>query len=416
MLISFFTQQGYSALDYDQLWTRHPFDHPTRNPGVSVLMHSNRFFDSAVAARLYAQYLEQIELAEEVGFDGVMLNEHHNAAFCLQARINIMTATVAARTKRLKLLQLGNPLPTWDNPVQLAEELSMIDMLSGGRLVTGIVRGGGSEQLANNVNPAFNRDRMTEAHDLLIKAWTEPGPWRWEGDQYHQRVVNPWAVPLQKPHPRIFVPGVVSPETIEFAASRRYPFFCLNTSLEDTKRIWEIYDGFAREAGFEPGPQHRGYIMRCTVAETHEKAVEKAREHLWMSGEFAGLGRPEWMSPTGYSSFAARNRRVAFQKEIGSKLDQQIASGTLIAGTPDDVVRKIRRWLEETRPGMLILWINDGRLAQDVSLETIRMMGTEVLPAVREHARELQLHDPFEIDEPVSLVAGRAGEMKNAAA
>ena len=62
---------------------------------------------------------------------------------------------------------LGNPLPAWDNPVQLSEELSMIDMLSKGRLVSGFVRGGGQEQLAGGINPAFNRERFEEAHDLI---------------------------------------------------------------------------------------------------------------------------------------------------------------------------------------------------------------------------------------------------------
>ena len=115
-------------------------------------------------------------------------------------------------TKNVKIVILGNPLPLSDNPVQLAEELAMIDMISKGRLVSGFVRGGGQEQLANNVNPAFNRDRFEEAHDLIVKTWTTPGPFRWEGTQYQHRVVNPWAVPMQKPHPRIWIPGVISRE------------------------------------------------------------------------------------------------------------------------------------------------------------------------------------------------------------
>ena len=91
---------------------------------------------------------------------------------------------------------LGNPLPIADNPVRLAEELAMIDMISKGRLVSGFVRGGGVESIAANINPAFNRERFEEAHDLIIKTWTTPGPWRWEGEHYQFRVVNPWVLPL----------------------------------------------------------------------------------------------------------------------------------------------------------------------------------------------------------------------------
>ena len=105
----------------------------------------------------------------------------------------------------------------------------MIDMISKGRLVSGFVRGGGQEQLAAGVNPAFNRERFQEAHDLIVAAWTREGPFRWEGAHYQHRVVNPWAVPLQKPHPRIWIPGVISPETIVWAAQQGYPYIALNT-------------------------------------------------------------------------------------------------------------------------------------------------------------------------------------------
>ena len=70
----------------------------------------------------------------------------------------------------------------------------MIDMISKGRLVSGFVRGGGQEQLSAGVNPAFNRERFVEAHDLIVRAWTEAGPFRHEGTHYQHRVVNPWAV------------------------------------------------------------------------------------------------------------------------------------------------------------------------------------------------------------------------------
>jgi len=396
MLISYFTEQPYSELSQADAWALHPFDHPARRPGDNVLIHSNRFFDPVAAARLYAERIREYELAEEVGFDGVMVNEHHNAPFCMQARITVMSSVVAARTKRVKIVQLGNPLPTWDNPVQLAEETAMIDMISGGRLVAGIVRAGGAEQLANNVNPAYNRERFHEAHDLLIKAWTVPGPWRWEGEHYHQRIVNPWAVPLQKPHPPVWVPGITSKETIEFAARHAYPFVCLNTSMEDTKRIWGLYDKVAAETGFEAGPQHRGYLVRCIVAETEEKALSNAREHLWMSGEFAGFGRTTWIAPTGYSSFEARTGRAAMDK-ANSTLEGQIERGTMVVGTPEQVIARLRWWLEETRPGLLMLWPNDGRLDHESSLDAIRLMGEAVLPAVKEIGRELGLHDQFEL-------------------
>src|ERR671929_2142573 len=224
MHLMYFTEQPMSAYDAQA----------GRDFGATALMFSNRHFDPVAGSRLYNEYLDQYKLAEDVGFDGIMLNEHHNAPFCMQAKCNVFASILAATTSRVKLVLLGNPLPLADNPVRLAEELAMIDMVSKGRLVSGFVRGGGQEQLATGVNPAYNRERFEEAHDLIVKAWTVPGPFRWEGKHFHYRVVNPWMVPLQKPHPPIWVPGIASPETIVWAARHRYPYIALNTSLEIT--------------------------------------------------------------------------------------------------------------------------------------------------------------------------------------
>lgn len=408
MLVGYFTEQPMSTYDQDAALQIHPDDHPARHPGDTVLLFSNRFFDPVQGSRLYRDRLEHYRVAEEVGFDAVMTNEHHTAPFSMQARCNITSSFAAAVTSRVKILQLGNPLPLWDNPVQLAEETSMIDMLSGGRLVTGIVRGGGTEQLANNANPAFNRERFNEAHDLLIKAWTVPGPFRWEGVHYDFRVVNPWATPLQKPHPRIFVPGVISKETVEWSARHAYPYVALGTAIEDTLKIWQFYDQVAADAGYAAGPEHRGYLMRCCVAETEEKALRHGHQYLWMAGEFTGVSRPTWANPTGYSSWESRRAREAASGSLGGykgeeDFQRHLKSGTIIAGTPDQVVERIYEWMERTRPGILILWASDGRMTQAESLDCIRLMGAEVLPRIRERAVELGLGGPFDVNAPVSL-------------
>src|SRR5262249_30970938 len=226
--------------------------------GATALMFSNKYFDSVAGSRLYNEYLEQYIYAEEMGVEGFMLNEHHNAPFCMQAKCNIFASILAAVTKKAKIVLLGNPLPLAENPVRRAEELAMIAMTSRGRLVSGFVRGGGQEQLAAGVSPAYNRERFEEAHDLVVAAWPRQGPFRWEGTHYQHRVVNPWAVPLQKPYPRVWIPGVLSKETIIWAAKQRYPYIALNTSIEATKSIWNIYDQVAAEPGDPAAPETRG--------------------------------------------------------------------------------------------------------------------------------------------------------------
>ncbi len=243
MHIMYFTEQPMSVYPEEE----------GRNFRATALMFPNSHYDPVAASRLYNEYIEHYLLAEDAGFDGIMLNEHHNAPFCMQAKANIMASVLAGMTRRVKLVMLGNPLPLAENPVRLAEELAMIDSISKGRLVSGFVRGGGTEQLAAGVNPAYNRERFEEAHDLIVRAWTERGPFRWEGEHYQHRVVNPWALPLQQPHPRIWIPGVVSTETIRFAARHRYPYIALNTSAEQSRRVWDMYDQIAAEVGYESG-------------------------------------------------------------------------------------------------------------------------------------------------------------------
>ena len=399
MQLMYFTEQPMSA---------YPADEGLKF-GATALMFSNKYFDPVAGSRLYNEYLEHYIYAEEMGIEGFMLNEHHNAPFCMQAKCNIFASILAAVTNEAKIILLGNPLPLADNPVRLAEELSMIDMISKGRLVSGFVRGGGQEQLAAGVNPAFNRERFQEAHDLIVAAWTRQGPFRWEGTHYQHRVVNPWAVPLQKPHPRVWIPGVISPETVVWAAQRGYPYIALNTPIDRTKRIWEIYDNVAAEAGFAGGPDYHGMLKQIHVAETEEKALKNAAQFRWMQGEFTGLAHPVWSTPSGYGS--PENRRAFVEFASGRsrnpryrpELEKQLEDLMIIAGTPKQVIAKLRILLEETRPGILGVWGNDGNVTHEDAKTCIRLLGQEVFPALREMAKEFDLKSPFETNQPVSI-------------
>ena len=403
MHLMYFTEQPMS--DY-------PEEEARKAGGISALMLSNKHFAAVDGSRLYNERIEEYLYAEEVGVDGIMLNEHHNAPFCMQARVNMYASILAAMTKRVKIVLLGNPLPVSENPIQLAEEIAMVDMISKGRLVSGFVRGGGSEQLANNTNPAYNRERFEEAHDLLIKIWSEPGPFRWEGNHYQFRVVNPWALPLQKPHPRIWIPGVSSIETVTWAAEHRYPYICLNTTIQQTQDIWEVYDQAAQRVGYKSGPEQRGYLIRCHVADTEEKAMKNGREFMWMLGEFTGLGHPVWFSPPGYSSPESRRRRAETQvTQRADPFDKQLENKNIIAGTPDQVIASLKQILEETRPSILALWGNDGKVDHKDSMDCIRLMGQEVMPALREIGKDLGLDSPFDVDSPISLAETPASEL-----
>ena len=145
------------------------------------------------------------------------------------------------------------------------------------------------------------------------------------------------------------------------------------------------------------------------VSDNEEKAIENAKQFRWMQGEFTGLAHPVWSTPSGYGS--PSNRRAFVEFSAGRRpnprgitsFEQQMADLRIIAGTPKTVVPKLKRILEETRPGILALWGNDGKVSQKDSLTCIKMIGEEVFPQIREIARELDLKSPFEADAPVHL-------------
>jgi alkanesulfonate monooxygenase SsuD/methylene tetrahydromethanopterin reductase-like flavin-dependent oxidoreductase (luciferase family) len=372
----YFTEQPYTGYD-PELQKQYP---------ALRLMLPNAHFDPEIGSELYSRYHEEYAVADDVGFDGIMINEHHTAPFCMQASINITGAILAKITRRTKILMLGNPLPVIDNPLRLSEELAMIDMISGGRLISGFVRGGGVENLANNVNPVYNRERFEEAHDLIMAAWTRPGPFSWEGKHFQYRVVNPWALPLQKPHPPVMVPGTVSPETVVWAAKHAYPYVVLGSSLEQTKELIELYRETAAEAGYEMGPQHIGYLMRVFVADTEEKAQQEGLNFFWQNGALNKQIR-EWMAPPGYASvdFAGIRKTRAVSKDFDSQAYQEAQDNyQLILGTPNQVIEKMRYVRDLLGLGHICLWAHDGRMTHDDTVRCIELLGKEVLPTLRE--------------------------------
>jgi len=261
---------------------------------------------------------------------------------------------------------------------------------------------------------AFAREGLVRGPDgkedaLVVAAWTRQGPFRWEGTHYQHRVVNPWAVPLQKPYPRVWIPGVLSQETIIWAAKQRYPYIALNTSIEATKKIWEVYDKVALETGYEAGPENRGYLQQVHVSDSEEKAEKNARQFLWMQGEFTGLAHPVWANPSGYFSPQLRRNFVEFAVGRAENprgrptFEQQVADGRVFFGTPKTVIPKLRRVLEETRPSIYGIWGNDGKVSNEDARTCIRLLGQEVMPAMREIGKELGLRDPFETNAPVHL-------------
>lgn len=392
---------------------------------ITDLTLSNRAYDPRIGAELYNRYLDEKVFAEEMGFDGLMLNEHHSTPFCMGGVMNVEAAILARITKRAKIVLMGNVLPIWDDPLWLAEELAEIDMISRGRLVTGWVRGTGRESVAHNAQSPFNWERFQEAHDFVVKAWTDPGPFRWEGEHYNYRYVNPWSRPYQQPHPPIWIPGVLSKNTVAWAAKHRYPYVMLATELEPTKKSYDYYREVARDEGYEAGTQHTGYLFKVHVDETEELAEAAGRKYIqgpsnpFLEGN-QGQVRPFIQNLPGMTSrtnllptvqsfalAASRGRQKEHAAAVADQQDKSDFLGTfedqvnkmsIITGTPKTVIPKVRHVLEYLRPGSIFFWDGDGAMNHDDAMRSLRLMGEEVIPAVREIGKSLDLNSSFEVD------------------
>ena len=142
---------------------------------------SNEHYDPQVGHQTYNRYLDELELCAEVGFDGVCVNEHHQTPYGLMPSPVVMASALARRIGDAKIAIFGSGFCLREHPLTLAEEHAMIDNITGGRLLTGVVRGVGAEYTSFGVNPVHSHERHMEAHDLIIQAWTKPGPFAFEG-------------------------------------------------------------------------------------------------------------------------------------------------------------------------------------------------------------------------------------------
>jgi len=382
--VFFFTEMGYTRYSQEV----------AAQYGYTNLMFPNENFSPEKAAELYSMYFDELQHCSESGFDGVMINEHHNNPLSLMPSVNVIGAVLAKLTKQGKIVFLGNVLPIHENPVRVAEEIAMIDMISGGRVVCGFVRGIGQESMATNTNPVFNRERFAEAHDLIIKTWTTPGPFRWEGKHYHLRVVNPWVLPLQKPHPPVWIPGVVSPESVEFAARHGYPYIALAPPLDLIGEVYDLYDRVAQEEGYTATEHNRGYAVRVVVADSDERAYEEGKNFFWQLGTSFGVAPRHWQTPPGYlsrmASQGSRQQRRETPRNVtpgGPVLSYEEAQATyqIVTGNPDTVIKKLKHIADVVNPANMVFWGREGPMSHQTAMQCIDLLAQEVIPAIKEY-------------------------------
>jgi len=340
----------------------------------------NSYCDPKIVSDLYNRYLDEYEYADELGLE-IMLNEHHQTMTCLDAAVPISAAALARRTKRARIVILGSPLPHRDNPVRVAEEIAMLDCISRGRITSGFVRGVPTEVQPANSNPAQNRARFEEAHDLILKAWTTPEPFNWEGKFWHYRYVNVWPRCYQQPHPPVWITGS-SVENVPWVADHQYTFACFLTPYDWTEKLVDTYRQRSREKGFpDPGPDKFAYLALTFVGDTDEQAAEDGKELLWY---LYRERHPQFNAPPGYASPQAMAKMMmGATKGYRDSFEQLQEKGIVVAGNPDTVIKKLTYLHERCNIGHMLMMNQAGSMPADKTRHSMELFAKEVYPAIR---------------------------------
>lgn len=348
----------------------------------------NSYYDPKKGAKLYNRYLDELEYADQLGFDGVCVNEHHQNAYGLMPQPGVMAGALARRTKKVKIAILGRALPLLNNPVTVAEEFAMVDNITEGRFIAGFVRGIGAEYHAWSSNPADSHDRFHEAHDLIIRAWTETGPFAFEGKHYQFEYVNLWPRPYQTPRPPIWIPSQGSSETIEWAShpDRRYTYLQTFTPVAMLARYMQMYKDMAAEHGYEATEDQLGWSVPLYVAETDEIARREAKPHIEnFLNKFLRMPK-EMLLPPGYLSLKSMLGVMKAKSAIGGRqtIDDVIDKGMFICGSPETVRQRLEQYQSEIGFGHLLTLLQFGTLPAELTRKNMELYATSVMPWLRE--------------------------------
>ncbi|HEV7886204.1 MAG TPA: LLM class flavin-dependent oxidoreductase [Acidimicrobiales bacterium] len=363
---------------------------PESYDGPAWVTCPNELFDPAVGHEVYNRYLDELILADELGFDGVCVNEHHQNAYGIMPSPNLMGSILARQTKNAKIAIVGNALPLYDPPTRVAEEFAMIDNISGGRLIAGFVVGGGPEYYSFSMNPAHARERFAEAHEIIMRAWTEPGPFEFIGKHYKLRYVNTWPRPVQQPHPEVWIPGAGSLETMEFVAKHHYaymgiPYF--HISVFD--RTFRMFREACEREGYEYDPLQAGWLEPIYVAETDEQARAEYESHFWyfVKRLLPGIN----ISPPGYTSLRSIENILKGAKTFAINLetwDEVVEGQYAIVGSPETVTEKLIESLRRLGTGNLLGLFQLGTLPAHLTKKNLELFATEVMPKLRKEFPE----------------------------
>lgn len=323
-----------------------------------------------------------MEAAEDFGFDSVWPAEHHFTEYGFCASPALSLAAIARRTRRIRL-GTGVVVLPFHNPVRVAEDFAMLDLLSDGRVDLGVGRGYQPVEFQGfGVDQSRSREIFDESLEIIRRAWTEER-FSFEGRHFRFRDVGVRPRPFQRPHPPIWL-AALSDETFEKAGRMGLNLLCspiFGGSLPAAReRIAGYRDSLARH-GHDPSRHEVGALVMVYVARTQEEARRDFAEPvIWYFRTFGRYVAPKLGQPAvpGYEWYT-QIRDLASVVEW----EQLLEHGAVVCGEPDFVAERIREIRDGIGIDHLLCWTRLGGLAEDKVAAHMELMRDEVMPALR---------------------------------
>jgi alkanesulfonate monooxygenase SsuD/methylene tetrahydromethanopterin reductase-like flavin-dependent oxidoreductase (luciferase family) len=336
--------------------------------------------DPGVAKQSFDHFLEYAAMADELGFDWISVSEHHSSPLILSSSIMPLAGALTQIVRRARIALLG-PLAPVSNPVRTAEEIAVLDQLSGGRLVVLPLRGTPNEfNVYVRVDGTKTQSMTQEASRLIRKALSEPEPFAWDGEHYHFPRVAVWPRTIQQPYPPMYFSGNSLNSALFAAGDHLGLCLSFHQPAVVADRIVQ-YKAEAAHAGWEPRLDDIVYRGFAVVADTDQKAAEI--ESTFLPPPLRFLLKGPVPGPTD-----------AFGAPGGSGVDNRHGPDSgpvpygvgrmLFSGSPDTVVKQIDDFHAATGVGVIDIVFSSGQNPPADIRRSIELFGREVLPRVRD--------------------------------
>jgi alkanesulfonate monooxygenase SsuD/methylene tetrahydromethanopterin reductase-like flavin-dependent oxidoreductase (luciferase family) len=269
-------------------------------------------------------------------------------------------------------------------PNRLAEAYGMLDVMSGGRLEIALPLGTGMEYWANSINPATARARFRESLEVLLQAWTQDGPTRFDGEFFNYRYLNPWPRPMQRPHPKIAIVGSGSPETVQIAAERGFGYSSVFVPIAAQDKTFRKLREEMPKYGHTFTPDKAMFNAIVYVAENDRLAESEFKEHMRYWVEDTTRTTPRFLNPPGYiSPEQLRARAAATSSHGGFDWDVLTSQWRIVFGTPEKIANTLGQWCENAGSSRVIVHHHIGDMPHWKVVKNMTLFAEEVIPRLR---------------------------------